>query len=82
MYPGTEIYFVLAYSRIQDDPAIWGLTKKNGSTHLITSVTHMIHQRTVAGSNPDTHSGVDFLVQFAQNISKGKHGSDDDCFLF
>lgn len=75
---------MLLYSRIQDHRAIWGLTEpqKLMVTHLVTSVTHMIHQRTVAGSNPDTHFGVDHLVQFAQNISKGKHGPDNDSVLF
>lgn len=42
----------------------------------------MIHKRTVAGSNPGTHCGVDRLVQFAQNVSEGEHGPDDHSVLF
>lgn len=45
-------------------------------------ITHMIHKRTVAGSNLVTHCGVDHLVQFAQNVSEGEHGPYDNSVLF
>lgn len=42
----------------------------------------MIHKRAVAGSDLDTHCGIAGLVQFAQNVSEGEHGPDDNSVLF
>lgn len=55
---------------------------KTKGPHASDCVTHVIHERTVAGSNPGTQGGVGHLVQLAQESPKGEQSLSDNRLVF